>query len=130
MKKDLIVIGTNVFETIVALTEEEQRKGLMYKSWPPPVMIFPYKKAGVRKFWMKNTSSPLDIIFCKSNQIVGIFKGNPYTTTLVGPNKLIDLVIELPFGTVAEKDINIGDSVEVKYSLATIARQIDNPLTA
>jgi uncharacterized protein len=108
---DSISIKGQVFPTLVAITEEEHRKGLMFQTWPPPIMVFPYKQASFRRFWMKNTATPLDIIFCKSNYVVGIFKGEPFSTKLVGPNEPSDLVVELPAGMAAELGLVVGDYV-------------------
>ena len=116
---DRVYIGQYAFDTLVAVTADEHITGLMYQSWPPPVMVFPYKNAEQRRFWMKNTPSPLDIIFANAGKIVGIFKGEPLTTTCVGPDSSTDLVIELPYGTVAELNILVGDDVKVCYSIDT-----------
>lgn len=119
---DKVVIGSNTFDTLVAVTEEEHARGLMYKKWPPPVMIFPYKTAEVRRFWMANTPSPLDIIFCKGYKIVDIKYGEPLSTKLIGPLEPVDLVIELPYGTAKNAGIKIGDDVSVFYSQNTLKR--------
>ena len=124
MKKDVIYIGNNAFDTLVAITEEEQQRGLMGKEWPPPVMCFPSKNAGIRKFWMKGTPSPLDIIFCYNNKIVDICRGEPLSTTLVGPNKPTDLVVEVPAGTASKFGFGLGDSVALSPTLETIAKEI------
>jgi len=126
MWKDKLYIGDYVFDTLVAITIDEQIKGLMFKPWPPPVMVFPYKNADYRKFWMKNTPSPLDIIFVKGGRIIGIFKGEPMTTRCVGPNEPSDLVVELPYGTVDKLNISIGDDVMVSYSVSTAVRIMKN----
>ena len=127
---DKILIGKHTFTTLVAISEEEHIQGLMGKPWPPPVMIFPYKEAEHRKFWMHKTVSPLDIIFCRSNRIIGIFEGKPMSTALVGPNEPSDLVIELPLGTAKNCGINIGDEVNIKYSIHTIAKKYEQELTS
>lgn len=119
---DKIIIGNNIFDTLVAVTEDEHARGLMYKKWPPPVMIFPYKTADVRRFWMRNTISPLDIIFCKENKIVDIKYGEPLSTKLIGPIEPVDLVIELPYGTAKNAGIKIGDDVSIVYSTQTLNR--------
>jgi uncharacterized membrane protein (UPF0127 family) len=72
---DKIYVNGKWFNTEVAISEAEQAKGLMFKEWPPPVMVFPYKDATIRKFWMKNTVSPLDIVFCREGKFVEILKG-------------------------------------------------------
>ena len=119
---DRLYIGKYVFDTLVAVSEEEQTIGLMFRKWPPPVMTFPYKTAGVRKFWMKNTISPLDILFCREGYIIDICKGEPMSTCMIGPNKPVDLVIELPYGTATDKNIKIGQKVHLRRSLETIKK--------
>lgn len=127
---DKIIIGNNTFETLVAVSEEEHIKGLMGKSWPPPIMIFPYKNAEPRKFWMHKTISPLDIIFCRSNRVIGIFEGKPMSTALFGPDEPSDLVVELPLGTAEKCGIRIGDNINIKYSIQTIAKRYEREITS
>lgn len=121
---DTISIKGQVFPTLVAVTESEQRRGLMYQEWPPPIMVFPYNIASHRRFWMKNTISPLDIVFCKANHVVGIFRGEPMSTKLVGPDETSDLVIELPAGTASQLDLQVGDYVGYSPTKNTLARQL------
>jgi uncharacterized membrane protein (UPF0127 family) len=121
---DVIYIKGNAFNTLVAITESEQSRGLMYQNWPPPVMTFPYRTAAIRKFWMHNTVSPLDIVFCNANKIVAIYKGEPLSTTMVGPEMPVDLVVEFPAGTIKEKNISIGDEVSFKPAQNTVARYL------
>jgi hypothetical protein len=122
---DKISIGKHTFETIVAVSEEEHVKGLMGKPWPPPVMIFPYKNAEMRKFWMHKTISPLDIIFCRNNRVIGIFAGKPMSTVMLGPNEPSDLVVELPLGTAKKYGIKTGDKINIKYSIQTIVKKYE-----
>lgn len=122
---DIISIKGMVLPTLVAITDEEQRRGLMFQEWPPPIMSFPYHTAAVRRFWMKNTSSPLDIIFCRANRVVGIFRGEPMSTTLVGPEEPSDLVVELPAGTASKLGLEVGDYVGFSPTKETIAKQLN-----
>ena len=62
---------------------------------------------------MKDTPSPLDIIFCKKGKIIDICKGVPFSTESVGPNEPSDMVIELPFGHAIKFKIKLGDKVEL-----------------
>lgn len=117
-----IIIDGVEFESRAAVTESEQMLGLMYEQWPPPVMFFPYKNANIRRFWMKNTVSPLDIIFCRAGRVVAIFDGVPMSTAMVGPNEPSDLVVELPKGTAKKHGFTIGSFVKVKYSTETAAK--------
>jgi uncharacterized protein len=120
---DTISIKGQIFPTLVAITAEEQHRGLMYKEWPPPIMVFPYKRAEQRRFWMHNTISPLDIIFCRGNYVVGIFKGEPLSTKMVGPDEPADLVVELPAGTAARLGLAVGDYVGFSPTKITSERQ-------
>lgn len=122
---DLIIINGESLPTLIALTEDEQEMGLMYQKWPPPIMSFPFKSSEIRKFWMKNTPSPLDIIFCNSGRIVGIYDGKPYSKDLVGPDLPVDLVIEIPAGMAKKLSVDCGDNVKLKYSIKSLAKKFD-----
>lgn len=124
MPSDYIKIGNHNLPVEVAITEEEQVRGLMYVDWPPPTMIFPFEKEAVRKFWMRNTISPLDIIFCLNSKIISICQGEPLSLKLLGPDIASDLIIEMPAGSVKKLGIKIEDRVEVKYSMETVAKKL------
>lgn len=100
---------------IVALSPEERARGLMEAPWPPPVMAFPYRSAGLHSFWMKNTPSPLDIVFCKAGKIVDIKSGTPYSLKPIVPAEPSDLVIEFPRGTIRSMNADIGDVIYFKH---------------
>ena len=73
---------------------------------------------------MKNTISPLDIIFCHANVIVSIQKGEPLSSKLIGPDSGVDLVIELPAGSVKEHGISVGQPVQTSWAIETAAKMI------
>lgn len=98
-------------EAKLAITADEQRIGLMHVPWPPPIMIFAYNDSSIRKFWMKNTPSPLDIIFCNKNKVIYIECGKPFDETHIGPDKPADLIIEGPLGFAKEYGIKIGSDI-------------------
>jgi len=118
---DQIIIANNAIETLVAITEEDHETGLMYKPWPTPIMTFPYDKAEIRKFWMKNCYSPLDIIFCRQGQIVAIHSGEPLSERFIGPDEPTDLVVEMPRGMAKALAVQPGQRVLLKRSIYTIA---------
>ena len=121
MNSGFLNIGSNVIETLLAITAEEQNRGLMFQEWEPPVMSFVYAKPNINKFWMKNTPSPLDIIFSCDGKINQIKKGEPYSTQIIGEDIPSDLIIELPFGTAEKIDIKLGSKVGlIKPTLAEI----------
>ena len=106
-----------------AITKKEQTLGLMGVE-NPHVMIFPYKTADIRKFWMKNTPAPLDIIFCKAGKVIYIGKGNPFDESLVGPDLPNDLIIETKAGFCENNNIKIGSIVKVKYNKEALLKLI------
>jgi len=111
MKEGFIFINDNIFSTLLAISEDEQVKGLMFQEPPTPIMTFIYAYPKVNKFWMKSTPAPLDLIFCNNNQVSQICKGIPYSTKIIGEDVPSDLVIELPAGTVKSSNIKLQDSV-------------------
>ncbi len=113
MKSGYLYINDNVLETLLAISEQEQAQGLMGKKWLPPVMSFIYFQPKINKFWMHNTPSPLDILFCYKGVISQICKGEPHSTAMIGDNKFSDLVVELPAGTVKELNIKVGNFVKL-----------------
>jgi hypothetical protein len=116
---DQVLLKNKNYSTLVALTEEEHYKGLMGKAWEPPIMSFLFPKLGVHKFWMKNTISPLDVIFCKNGSIISIEYGEPMSLDLFGPDKEVDLIVEVPAGMSKINNINIGDNVKLILSKDT-----------
>lgn len=113
MKEGFIYVNNNVFSTLLAISEYEQSKGLMYQEWPPPIMTFVYGRPKINKFWMQNTPSPLDIVFCYDNKVSEICYGEPYSTRVIGGNNFSNLVIEFPYGTIDSSNIKIGQSVGI-----------------
>jgi uncharacterized membrane protein (UPF0127 family) len=111
MELGTVYIHDSVFETLLAISAEEQAKGLMKRDWPPPVMSFIYSKPSINKFWMKNTPSPLDILFCHNGEINQICKGESFSTKMIGDDMLSDLIIELPYGTVKSSGIKLKHKV-------------------
>lgn len=111
MEQGFVYIHNNVFPTLLAISEEEQARGLMGQEWPPPVMSFVYHYPKVNKFWMKNTPSPLDIVFCHQGKVSQICYGEPHSTSVIGDDKFSDLIIELPHGMADSSGIKIGHSV-------------------
>lgn len=113
MESGHLRIGEQEFPTLLAISEDEQAMGLMHQPWPPPIMSFVYPVPKVSRFWMKNTPSPLDIVFCNQGKITQIHKGEPYSTTAIGDHIFSDLIVEFPYGTVKKSSIQIGLPIEL-----------------
>jgi hypothetical protein len=129
MTQDRVKIGTHTLTTLVAVTPEEQSQGLMYQPWPPPIMTFAFLGRSIHKFWMKNTPSPLDLIFCCAGKVVQIYDGQPYSLDRIGPNEPTDLVVEMPRGLAHQLGIKPGQSVSLSYSIPTLSRLYQSRLT-
>lgn len=117
----IIIADQYQLDTLVAISEEDHINGLMYHPFPPPIMTFPYNKAEVRKFWMRNTISPLDIVFCNNNKITFICYGEPLSLKHVGPNFPTDMVVELPHGLVKKLGVAVSQNIKLQPSIKTVA---------
>jgi uncharacterized membrane protein (UPF0127 family) len=111
MEQGYIFIHNSIFPSLLAISGEEQSRGLMYIDPPAPVMTFVYDKPRINKFWMANTQAPLDILFCHEGKVSEVCYGEPHSTSVIGSNLFSDLVIELPHGTVESAKIKIGQPV-------------------
>lgn len=107
---------------VLAITGEEQRKGLMFETNLPPVMAFVYPRPQFNYFWMKNVSEPLDIVFILENKIAAIHKGEPYSTQLIGGHTLSDLVLEFPLGDCEKLGMQVGDKIGMEYQPKTLSK--------
>lgn len=120
-----IHINNHIFPTLLAISAEEQSKGLMYQEWPPPVMSFIYDTPSINKFWMANTTCALDIVFSHNGAISQICRGEPYSTSTIGNDSYSDLIVEFPYGTVKSFGIKVGDDVGlVKPNLEELKKLI------
>lgn len=113
LQEKKINIGAHVMPTLLAVSAEEQERGLMHREWPPPIMSFVYNTPRINKFWMHQTPSPLDIVFALDGEITSIHKGEPNSTSMIGDNEFSDLVVELPYGTCQKLAIKIGDKINL-----------------
>lgn len=111
-KTGRVVIGDKEFDALLLTSFEEHSRGLMYVPPPAPTAVFLYRRAQVNYFWMKNTISPLDIVFALNGKVIGIHKGEPYSTATIGGH-YSDLVVELNEGTCKSLGIKEGDSIKL-----------------
>ncbi|OIP77360.1 MAG: hypothetical protein AUK48_04170 [Oscillatoriales cyanobacterium CG2_30_44_21] len=106
----------------VAATPSQQQQGLMFR---PPLasdrgMLFPFQPARLVAFWMKNTPSPLDIIFLLDGEVkaiardVSMCKTDP-CPTYPSNGIVADNVIEVRAGLTTEIGLMEGDRLEIKF---------------
>lgn len=118
-----IIIKNINFPVELCITAEEQARGLMFKQGEVNLTAFPSLKSKIRKFWMKNTFIPLDIIFANDNIIIDICQGIPHDLTLVGPYFPSNLVVEAPLGFCKKHNLEIGNSIDLKYSISDLKKE-------
>lgn len=118
-KPTIILKNGKTINLQLAVTEQEQETGLMYRKSldENSGMLFIYQDEQIRSFWMKNTLIPLDIIFIDSNnRIIDIQSAEPCKK-----NPCIDYISKYPAKYVLEtnqgysekNNISIGDKIEL-----------------
>lgn len=107
--------GEHRFMVEIADDDAERARGLMYR---PPLeddrgMLFQFPAAREQSFWMKNTPSPLDIIYIDpQGRIVSIAShATPYSETPIPSNGASNGVLELRAGRAQEIGAKPGDTV-------------------
>jgi uncharacterized membrane protein (UPF0127 family) len=107
--------GVHVFAVELALTPEEQARGLMFRRELPEGqgMLFDFGDDGLREFWMKNTYIPLDMIFIRGDgRIAKIAEHTvPLSEARVSSDRPVRAVLEVIAGTTRKMGIVPGDRV-------------------
>jgi len=112
--------GTHAFDVDTARTREEQDRGLMYRTGIPKnggMLFHPYPAEGggprEASFWMKNTPSPLDIIFIREDRTIARIAENtvPFSEAMIPSGEPVAAVLEINGGRAAELGIAEGDRV-------------------
>jgi uncharacterized membrane protein (UPF0127 family) len=112
--------GTRVFEVDLADTVPEQAQGLKFRTdiAPDGGMLFaPYPAEGggprAANFWMKDTPSPLDILFIRADGTIAEIAENtvPLSETPVPSGEPVSAVLEIRGGRSRELGIAEGDRV-------------------
>ena len=110
--------STNNFSAEVALTPEEQARGLMNRSSLPADagMLFDFRCTEVRRFWMENTLIPLDMIFIDQNgKIIDIHENaTPLSRNTITSSGPCRYVLEINGGICRGANICIGDQMTVQ----------------
>lgn len=115
-----VELGGRIVGLEVAQTSRQQAMGLMHRE---PLaddrgMLFPFNPPEPVRFWMKNVSVPLDMVFVYQGQIIAIANDVPPCVAepcpTYGPDgQLVDYVIELRGGLADSLGLELGDAVEI-----------------
>ena len=107
----------NRFDFVVelALTPQQQGRGLMFRESLPPNggMLFIFPRERPASFWMKNTPLPLDIIFIRSDGTIANIheQTEPFSEDSLPSEGPVLSVLEVRGGTTAQLSIEPGDKV-------------------
>ncbi len=110
----------HIFKVDVARTAEQQKQGLMFRTGIPAdggMLFAPYPPEGggprEASFWMKDTPSPLDIIFIRADGTIATIAENtvPFSEDPVRSGEPVAAVLEINGGRAAELGISPGDKV-------------------
>jgi uncharacterized membrane protein (UPF0127 family) len=107
--------GVHIFGVELAVTPEEQAKGLMFRRELPEKqgMLFDFQREQPTSFWMKNTYVSLDMIFIRADgRILRIAENTvPLSEALVPSGGPVRAVLEVVAGTAKKLGIAPGDRV-------------------
>ena len=107
--------GVRTFAVEMAVTPEEQARGLMFRRSLPEGqgMLFDFQRDQELSFWMKNTYIPLDMIFIRSDGRIHRIAENtePLSERLVPSLGPARAVLEVIAGTARKLGLAPGDRV-------------------
>ena len=107
--------GVHIFGVEMAVTPEEQARGLMFRRELPEKqgMLFDFGREQPTSFWMKNTYIPLDMIFIRADgRILRVAENTvPHSEELVSSGGPVRAVLEVIAGTAKKLGIAPGDRV-------------------
>lgn len=116
-----ITIGDQKYKVEIADTPEKQEKGLMGRDSLPKDqgMLFVYEEPTDVKYWMKDTSIPLDIIFIDDDlEVISVKKGEPMSEKFIEEND-VQYVLEVNKDSGIEEgdQLVFEDSDDNEYSM-------------
>jgi len=112
--------GAHVFNVETARTAAEQEQGLMFRTdiaEDGGMLFAPYPPSGGppqrATFWMKNTPSPLDIVFIRPDHTIARIAENavPFDESPIASGEPVAAVLELKGGRTSALGIAEGDKV-------------------
>lgn len=107
--------GTRDFQVEVMRTEDEQRRGMMFRRSldPDKGMLFPFPAERIASFWMENTYVSLDMIFIRGDGTIQRIekRAEPLSTRTIMSGAPVLAVLEVVAGTADKLGIKPGDKV-------------------
>jgi uncharacterized membrane protein (UPF0127 family) len=100
----------------LARTPDELQRGLMFRTAleEDAGMLFLFDGMELRRFWMRNTQIPLDMIFLDDQRVVVGIEENtiPLDETGRGPNRPAQYVVEVRGGYARRHGLGVGAKAE------------------
>jgi len=106
-----ITINNKEYNVKEAHSEEEKERGLqgIENLEENEGMLFFFNPPETVKFWMQNTSIPLDIVFINDEQeVIKVAKGKPNDETLISSDEEVAYVLEVN----QDSKIKVGDELD------------------
>ena len=104
------------FNVEMALTPEQQKVGLMFRKEVPADggMLFDWGAPRDSTMWMRNTVSPLDMLFINADGTIRRIAENtvPESLATIDSGGPVRATLELAAGTARRLGIHVGDKVE------------------
>ncbi len=108
-------VGGHRVRAEVARTEDERRKGLMFRRdlGEDEGMLFVFPRDDFRSFWMRNTPLPLSIAYIAADgRISQIEDLRPFDETLVHSREQVRYALEMNRGWFRAHGVREGDRIE------------------
>ncbi|MGB3723734.1 MAG: DUF192 domain-containing protein [Pacificimonas sp.] len=107
--------GTHNYRVELAITGQEQARGLMFRQEMAADhgMLFPFAPARPASFWMRNTYIPLDMIFISPDGTIESVAADtvPLTEQSYSSQGAVAAILELNGGEAARIGAKAGDAV-------------------
>ncbi len=118
-KEDLVIVTRDgvhhLFHVEMAISPQQQEIGLMFRKDIPPDsgMLFDWGSPRTSDMWMRNTVSPLDMIFINADGTIRHIAENtvPESLAVIPSGGPVRATLEVPAGTTAKLNIRVGDKV-------------------
>jgi uncharacterized protein len=116
-----MILNTTVFDIEVMVSDTEKAKGLSGRNSLADKhgMLFVYPNAAEHTFWMNGMNFPLDFLWIRDKTIMDITENvHPNTEnpekTVIKPKTSVNLILEIPAGSVKEYGLEIGQLIRFK----------------
>ncbi len=100
----------------LAKNDQDRARGLMYRRElaKSSGMLFVFEAPEIRRFWMRNTLIPLDMIFLNERKVVVGIEENtiPHDETSRGPDQPAQYVVEVAGGEARKHGVTVGSRAE------------------